>query len=72
MTTTKLEITPTTTVHELLSNYPELEDTLIGLAPPFKKLKNPFLRRSVAKVANLKHVASPLCQYRVRHFTLRN
>ena len=58
MTTTKLEITPSTTVHELLSNYPELEDTLIGLAPPFKKLKNPFLRRSVAKVANLKHVAS--------------
>jgi hypothetical protein len=58
VTTTKLEITPSTTVHELLSSYPELEDTLIGLAPPFKKLKNPFLRRSVAKVANLKHVAS--------------
>jgi hypothetical protein len=42
----------------MLDNYPELEETLIGIAPPFKKLKNPFLRKSVAKVATLKHVAS--------------
>ena len=54
----KLEITPTVTVHALLEAYPELEEVLIGIAPPFKKLKNPFLRRSVAKVATIKHIAS--------------
>ena len=53
-----LEITQSTRVAEMLDNYPELEDTLIGIAPPFKKLKNPFLRKSVAKVATLKHIAS--------------
>jgi hypothetical protein len=31
---------------------------LIGLAPPFKKLKNPLLRKRVAKVASLKHAAA--------------
>jgi hypothetical protein len=49
-----LEITPSTRFAEMLDNYPELEDTLIGIAPSFKKLKNPFLRKSVAKVATLK------------------
>jgi hypothetical protein len=54
----KLEITPSVTVHELLKTYPELEDVLIGIAPPFKKLKNPILRRTITKVATLKHIAS--------------
>ncbi|UCH66684.1 MAG: DUF1858 domain-containing protein, partial [Ignavibacterium sp.] len=31
---------------------------LIGIAPPFKKLKNPFLRKTVAKVATIKHISS--------------
>jgi len=53
-----IEITPSTRVAEMLDNYPELEETLIGIAPPFKKLKNPFLRKTVAKVATLKHIAS--------------
>ena len=47
-----------TKVGTLLEQYPELEDVLIGLAPPFKKLKNPFLRRSVAKVASLRQAAA--------------
>jgi hypothetical protein len=34
-----------------------LEDVLIALAPPFKKLKNPFLRKGVAKVASLRQAA---------------
>ena len=51
-------ITPDTKVAELLDNYPELEDVLIGLAPPFKKLKNPLLRRSVAKVTSLRQAAA--------------
>ncbi len=53
-----VEIIPSLTVHALLEAYPELEEVLIGIAPPFKKLKNPFLRKSVAKVATLKHIAS--------------
>ncbi len=53
-----IEITPSVTVHDLLEAYPELEDVLIGIAPPFKKLKNPFLRKSVAKVATIKHISS--------------
>jgi len=32
--------------------------TLIRLAPPFRKLKNPILRRTIAKVATIKHIAS--------------
>jgi len=58
MSQSNIEITPSVTVHALLEAYPELEDELIGIAPPFKKLKNPFLRRSVAKVATLKHIAT--------------
>jgi hypothetical protein len=53
-----IEITPSVTVHKLLEAYPELEEVLIGIAPPFKKLKNPFLRKTVAKVATIKHISS--------------
>jgi hypothetical protein len=52
-----LEIRPSTKVAQLLDAYPELEDVLIRMAPPFKKLKNPILRKSVAKVATLKQAA---------------
>jgi len=54
----ELEITPSVTVHALLEAYPELEEVLIGIAPPFKKLRNPLLRKSVAKVATIKHISS--------------
>ena len=50
-------ILPSTKVAALLDRYPELEDVLIALAPPFKKLKNPFLRKGVAKVASLRQAA---------------
>jgi hypothetical protein len=53
----KIDINPSTTVYELLDAYPELEDKLIAMAQPFKKLKNPLLRKSVAKVATLKHIS---------------
>jgi len=53
-----LEINPSVTIHKLLETYPDLEDVLIGIAPPFKKLKNPVLRKSVARVATIKHAAS--------------
>ncbi len=53
-----LEITPSTKINDLLKAYPELEAVLIATAPPFKKLKNPFLRRGVARVASIRHVSS--------------
>ncbi len=52
-----LEITKDTKVATLLDYYPELEETLIAMAPPFQKLKTPVLRRSVAKVASLRQAA---------------
>ena len=54
----KLAITPETKVATLLEHFPELEEVLIGLAPPFKKLRNPVLRKSVAKVASLRQAAA--------------
>jgi hypothetical protein len=58
MSQDELEITPAVTVHALLEAYPELEEVLIGIAPPFKKLRSPLLRKSVAKVATIKHISS--------------
>ncbi len=52
-----IDITPSTTVHELLVAYPELEEVLIKITPVFKKLKNPILRNTIAKVATLKHAS---------------
>lgn len=53
----KLLITPQTKVGELLDAYPELESVLIEIAPPFKKLRNPILRRTVARVTSLAQAA---------------
>jgi ABC-type transport system substrate-binding protein len=54
----EIDINPSTKVKDLLDTYPELEDELISIAPPFKKLKNPLIRRTVAKAATMKHIAS--------------
>ena len=53
----KIIITPKTKVHDLLNAYPELEDLLIEMAPVFKKLKNPVLRRTIARVTTLQQAA---------------
>jgi hypothetical protein len=45
-------------VAELLGAYPELEPVLIAQAPPFARLKNPVLRRTVARVATLQQAAA--------------
>lgn len=55
--TNKLQITPQTIVADLLNEYPILEDKLIEIAPVFKKLKNPALRKTIAKVTSLKQAA---------------
>lgn len=51
-------ITPKTKVLELIETYPQLEDILIEYAPAFKKLKNPILRKTVAKIATLQQAAA--------------
>jgi hypothetical protein len=53
-----LPILPSMRVAELLDRYPQLEAVLIGLAPPFAKLRNPILRKGVARVASLRHAAA--------------
>lgn len=55
--TNKIDITPQTLVGDLLNNYPELEDKLIEIAPVFSKLKNPILKRTIAKVTTLKQAS---------------
>lgn len=52
-----LIITPKTKVLELLEAYPELEDVLIGMVPAFSKLKNPILRKTVARITTLQQAA---------------
>ena len=54
----RLVITPKTKVGELLKAYPELEEKLIEIAPVFKKLKNPVLRRTIARVTSLQQAAA--------------
>lgn len=58
MTVDDFPIEPSTKVAALLDRYPELEDVLIEMAPPFKKLRNPILRRSVARIASLRQAAA--------------
>ena len=53
----KISITPDTKISALLEQYPDLEQVLIDMAPAFKKLKNPVLRKTVARVATLRQVA---------------
>ncbi|WP_201353649.1 DUF1858 domain-containing protein [Hydrogenimonas urashimensis] len=52
-----MEIRPNTKVNDLLNAYPELEAFLMKLNPKYKKLKNPILRRTVARIATLTQVA---------------
>ena len=54
----KLIITPKTKIYDLLEAYPELEDLLISMSPEFVKLKNPLLRKTIAKVANISQAAA--------------
>lgn len=52
-----LPIGPETTVGAMLDAYPELESVLVEMAPAFAKLRNPVVRRTVAKVATLEQAA---------------
>ncbi len=52
-----LLITPQTKVGDLLKAFPQLEDVLVEMAPAFKKLRNPVLRKTVARVTSLAQAA---------------
>ena len=54
----KLIITPKTKIFDLLEAYPELEETLVAAAPEFKKLKNPVLRKTIARITNISQAAT--------------
>ncbi|NOR54345.1 MAG: DUF1858 domain-containing protein, partial [Candidatus Aminicenantes bacterium] len=52
------QITPATKISALLDQFPQLEEVLMKMAPEFKKLRNPILRKTIAKVASLRQVAA--------------
>jgi uncharacterized protein (DUF2249 family) len=58
MNENSLIITPKTKIGELLDTFPQLEDVLLELSPSFVKLKNPILRKTVAKIATLQQAAA--------------
>lgn len=58
MADTPLAVTPKTKVGELLDAYPQLEPVLFELSPSFAKLRNPILRKTVARVASLSQAAA--------------
>jgi TusA-related sulfurtransferase len=51
------EITLETKIADLLNDYEGMKDILIKINPKFKKLNNPVLRRTLAKVAGVKQAA---------------
>jgi hypothetical protein len=57
MAAPKFLISPKTKVGELLDAYPALEPVLMEMSPAFEKLKNPVLRKTIARVATLQQVA---------------
>ncbi|MGE5681016.1 MAG: DUF1858 domain-containing protein [Bacillota bacterium] len=55
---TSLAITPDTKIGDMLNTYPHLQDVLIEIAPVFSKLKNPVLRKTIAKMTSIRQAAS--------------
>ena len=55
---TQLIIAPRTKVAELIDAYPQLEGVLVEHVPAFEKLRNPLLRRTVARVTTLQQAAT--------------
>jgi len=57
-THTEFEITPETKIGALLDRFPQLEQVLMEMAPSFKQLRNPVLRKTIARIASLSQVAA--------------
>ncbi len=54
----ELVIAPKTKIAELIDAFPELERILIDYVPAFEKLRNPILRKTVARVTTLQQAAA--------------
>lgn len=52
-----MEITRKSKLLDVLKAYPALEEQIIEIAPPFKNLRNPVLRRTVGQLATIENVA---------------
>jgi len=52
-----IDITLDTKIADLLNSHEDMKDILIDINPKFKKLNNPVLRRTVAKLATIKQAA---------------
>jgi DUF438 domain-containing protein len=48
-----MELNPKTKVNDLITRYPFLKDYLIKLNPEFRMLDNPFMRKTVGRIASL-------------------
>jgi DUF438 domain-containing protein len=48
-----MELSPKTRVNDILNRYSFLKDFLISLNPEFKMLDNPFMRKTVGRIASL-------------------
>ena len=55
---TEIIIAPKTRIGELIDAYPQLEQVLIGYVPAFEKLRNPVLRKTVARITTLQQAAT--------------
>ena len=63
-----MDITPKTKISDILKAYPQLKEKIISLAPPFQKLRNPILLKTVAKVTSLSQAAQePLSIETLQH-----
>jgi hypothetical protein len=51
-------ISPKTKIGDLLDTFPQLEAVLISMSPAFAKLRNPVLRKTVARVATIQQIAA--------------
>ncbi|HJV39098.1 MAG TPA: DUF1858 domain-containing protein [Geothrix sp.] len=52
-----MAITPETKIGDFLAAHPDQQEALIARVPAFARLRNPVLRRTVAKLATVDHAA---------------
>ncbi len=48
-----MDLSPKTKVNDIIGHYPFLKDFLISISPEFKMLDNPFMRKTVGRLASL-------------------
>lgn len=69
-------ISPETKIGALLDRFPNLERALLEMAPEFKKLRNPILRKTVAKITlaeleyYINNIRARVCSIKAQLFIL--